>query len=258
MGRLIGWWLGKEDGTFPDSKIGPDLLIRLRGHPDLCGWLMLLFLCKNYAKTAAVNKDVSEPQGLDSFPDSQSWALGCDDTVWATPWSRSSSDCCVFFSSLFCSLALALAAEVREGLQNSWIGSQLCAAARCRAAASPRHCCHEGSCENMKLLRAWWDSRGEYVQECLSLGLVLALNQSLFLASRLRDPCTFPWSRFVMWKLQFRWQGTSAEVLCKQLLGAERGVQQLPVCPQQGSGFGAAPKLQFRLTPLIVAVWPNV
>lgn len=77
----MGCWLQKEDGTFPDSKLGPDLLIRLRGLPDLCGWLMVLFLWRNYVKTAAVNKDVSEPQGLDSFPDSQSWALGCDITV---------------------------------------------------------------------------------------------------------------------------------------------------------------------------------
>jgi len=46
----MGQRLGKEDGTFPDSKIGADLLMRLRGLPDLRGWLMVLFLCKTMQK----------------------------------------------------------------------------------------------------------------------------------------------------------------------------------------------------------------
>lgn len=91
---------GEGNGAFPHSKIGPDLQIRLRGLPDLRGWLMGLFLCWNYVKTAAVNKDVSEPQGLDSFPDSQAWVLGWEIAVWATPWVGSSWDLCAFLFEL--------------------------------------------------------------------------------------------------------------------------------------------------------------
>lgn len=98
------------------------------------------------------------------------WALGCDITVWATLWFRSSLDCCVFF--LACFVPLNSQGKFVK-VCNSWIRNLLSGRAESRwsEAASKCNCSYEEGCQsskNAKILRAWWNNHSSCVQECFN------------------------------------------------------------------------------------------